>query len=371
MDNYEQFFAEHLRKQAHSYYSDLMENVEITLKSTDLRLSANLYHYTIADEHKTYPVIIKLRHGYQDPKYISTHPRRYIVDPNSTFELEHQALSEIYNLFHELDDERFGAIRVLDVLSEHNAIIMSESFAPDLRYFFLRHNRIQALSQHKDLLPIFHNVGAWLKYFHSLPTNATTELCHYTRGSFIQSVEQFTDYLAKTIGYKSYFERLMLGVSQYANVILADELPLGRTHGDYAMRNILLEKEQQIVVIDTIAKWQTAIYEDIGYFIVRLWSNQIQVFSLGLAYSHDWIKACERAFLEGYFGKEAIPEDLIVLYKILSLLDQWSATSASLTLKSSVKNKIRLGLMNRYFLTLLDTWMAQKTKTLSQVESNE
>lgn len=363
MDKYETFLTEHLSKQASIYYPELVaDEVQVTLKLTNHRASATLYHYTIADNSQNHAVLVKMRHGHQDPKYSSKHPRRYIVDSEATFGLEHRALSDIYDLFYKQGDERFGAIRILDVLTDYQAIIMTESFAPDLRRMFVRTNRLQSLTKSHDLLPIFRNVGAWLKDFHGLPNNDDIDLCHHTRASFIKSSEQFTKHLAERIGNQAYFERLLLGISQYAEDNIPEQMPLGRTHGDFAMRNILIEQVHRVVVIDTLAKWQTAIYEDIGYFVVRLWTNQVQVFSQGLAYSTDWVQSCEQAFLKGYFGEESIPEKTIALYKILSLLDQWSALSEILSQSSSAKNKIRLSLMNRYFPKLLKIWMSQLEK---------
>ena len=360
MDKQEEFFAEHLRRRARSYYPSLeSERITVTLHSVSHRPSASLYRYIIADKSQSHRVLVKMRHGRQDPKYASANPRRYVVNEAETFWLEHRALSSIHQLFLAEDGEHFGAIRVLDVFDDLQAIIMTHSDSLCLRDIFARQNRLQGFAKNSNLTPVFANAGAWLKRFHALPAEADTELCHYTRGEFIDCIERICDHLAQRTGKAAYFRKLGSGIAQYAADMLATEMPLGRTHGDFAMRNILVEEPRRVVVIDTIAKWQTAIYEDIGYFAARLWTNQLQVYSLGMAYNRNWLESVERAFLQAYFKEAAVPHQVIGLYKILSLLDQWSASTEILGQKQNLKNRLRMQLTGLYFPVLVDNWMAR------------
>lgn len=134
--------------------------------------------------------------------------------------------------------------------------------------------------------------------------------------------------------------------------ILPDLLPLGIGHGDFAMRNILFDSSDRVIVIDTLAKWRVPIFEDIGCFINGLKMSVPQVISQGLAFSSDKLKAYERLFLHGYFEQRFIPYPAIRLYEILALLDKWSSLITRSTNKShKIKSfgRMKNALINRHF----------------------
>jgi hypothetical protein len=49
------------------------------------------------------------------------------------------------------------------------------------------------------------------------------------------------------------------------------------------MRNIMVGPGSRITAFDTGARWRVPVYEDVAYFLVKLESNRLQVFSRGLA----------------------------------------------------------------------------------------
>jgi hypothetical protein len=84
-----------------------------------------------------------------------------------------------------------------------------------------------------------------------------------------------------------------------------------------------------VTVLDTFAKWQTPIYEDIGYFLTGMKMTYPQVFSQGLIFSQKQLKNYEQTFLKGYFEQKTIPYPAIRLYEMLALLDKWSSVIVS------------------------------------------
>jgi hypothetical protein len=81
---------------------------------------------------------------------------------------------------------------------------------------------------------------------------------------------------------------------------------------------------------------------------------------MGMAYSKKWIKQCEQAFLNGYFGNQPIPEKAIIFYEIMCLLDQWVSLTEALKVKSGILiHKIRSQSMDNYYQKLLHYYIRQ------------
>ena len=105
---------------------------------------------------------------------------------------------------------------------------------------------------------------------------------------------------------------------------LPPALPVGAAHGDFGQSNVLVAKDQRIFVLDTSAGWQVPLLEDLAYFLVGIECSRIQVLTGGMAFSSGQMAVTRRAFLEGYFAQEAVPEGLAV-YETLLVLDRWAA----------------------------------------------
>lgn len=327
METYTDIFAEHLIKEAARFFPELTScPVEVAFRSLDERPTAILYRYAIVGGGEQYPVLVKQRHEEIDtPEVTNQRPLRYRTNSSDKYWLESQALMTIESYFKELNDERFGFIRVLDTLPQYQALIMLESQDSRLRTLVLSNNRLQSKLTPDDLTPVLHNVGAWLRHFHSLSPDKGVKILYETRRDYLDSTAIFTDFLTEQTGDYNYFENLIKILHPYANDNLSENLPTGRFHGDFSTRNILVAADNQVTVLDTLAKWHVPIYEDIGTFLSWFHVNQLQVFTQGLSFDPEWVRRCEQAFLEGYFGTDPIPYNEITLFKILVLLDQWTA----------------------------------------------
>jgi aminoglycoside phosphotransferase (APT) family kinase protein len=168
-------------------------------------------------------------------------------------------------------------------------------------------------------------VGAWLHIFHKMPKKDHMQVRHQRREDYIESISVLTDFLASVLGERHFFEKIAAHLAEKAHETLPEMLPIGLGHGDYAMRNILVGTSGRVTVLDTFAKWQTPIYEDIGYFLTGLKMTYPQVVSQGLLFSQSQLMDYEQAFLKGYFGEARIPYAEVRLYEMLALLDKWSS----------------------------------------------
>ena len=103
------------------------------------------------------------------------------------------------------------------------------------------------------------------------------------------------------------------------------------------------------------------IYEDIGYFLIRLKANRLQVYSSGYAISPELSAQYEQQFLYGYFGGEQIPWEAVRLFEVQALMDNWAAQIATSYRKAQrssmgIGTKLRLGFINRFYDKLLSSY---------------
>jgi hypothetical protein len=203
---------------------------------------------------------------------------------------------------------------------------MEEAGNRNLRQLFAKENRLQLLFTSARSDVAFGNAGAWLRAYHSLPSQA--EIRHAQRADFIELVVKFTDYLSRKVGPAPFFQNIASATTSVARDALPETSAVGLSHGDYAMRNILVSPTGRVTVFDALARWRTAIFDDIAYFLTNLKMIGPQVISQGLVFEPNLIKRYENKFLAGYFDREPVPIRVIRLYEILSLLDRWSASVA-------------------------------------------
>ena len=325
MTSLDEMILEHLQNNAIQYFPDLnAEQIKVILDSVDRRLNSTLFHYHITDGTSHYPVIAKARtKGQQFIQKEMERPYRFTLTEGDVLSLEANALSTIYSHFQQQDNPNLKAIRFLDVLPDHQVIIMIESFDKSLRSFILKQNHLQRLKEKVDLEPAFLNAGAWLRSFHSLPTDEETIICYETSQTYLEVVEKLIEFAKKYKNDEQYFDHLLAKIKQHTVEILPEALPLGRLHGDYAPRNILLSDNHQITGIDTLARWHAPVYEDIATFLNWLWINQYQVHSQGLMFSAKLLNRYQAAFLRGYFGPETVPTTRIALFRIMVMIEYW------------------------------------------------
>jgi hypothetical protein len=363
------FFERYLQETAPCYFKNLKSgNFGIKLMGSSVRPQSRLYRYRLEANGWKHSVLVKVplvRQGIssgvevQGDKPIIDRPRLApVTNPDIKSELEYKALSEIFEHFSGMNDPRFAAVRVIDYIQDFGAILMEEVTLPSLNQLFLRASRLWLGFSPDNLNESFRNAGTWLRMYHQLPKNEDVKFRHTERFEFIESITDFTEYLGIHLKDKEYFDDIAKTLKITSIRALPESLPLGLAHGDFAMRNILIGSNSQVTVLDTLAKWRSPIFEDIGYFLVGLKTAGIQVFTRSLAFSMNCLQRYEGEFLLGYFHKDTVPYSVIRLFEIQALLDKWSARLADLKLhgqrKSSFKDSFKLHFINHHFRELLN-----------------
>ena len=242
-----------------------------------------------------------------------------VADPQRALRLEHEALSRIHDHFRGLGDRRFGAVRVLEWMPWEPAIVMEMLDEPNLRTLWLgRGGRL-------DLGAAFHNAGAWLRAYHTMPAGAAERAVQLRREEFTGFVEDLSEFLAHRLGATRYFARVVADVTAAARAHLPEVLPVGLEHGDFAMRNVLVGRAERVTVIDTRSLYRTSIYRDIGYFLGNLRCSVLPALGRGAVAHVARHDAYRQAFLAGYFGAAPVPDVAVHLYELQHLLEIWSA----------------------------------------------
>lgn len=312
---------EHLENRARQYYPEWAEKpIGVALHHVAKHRSSTLYHFVFNAEAHHRRVVVKTTPVITAPPQISA-----TTEPQTKFRVEYEALVRIHDYFSNLHDPRFAAIRPLDFISEHLGIVMEEVDEPSLRSLFAKASRLQPWMSAGNLYECFRHAGAWLRAFHALPRPEHALERDTQPRDYFATVEKLTSFLAETMGEKDFFAALCREATNAALHALPEHIPLGLTHGDYALRNLLIGPNQRVRAIDTQAKWLMPVYEDLAYFLVGLVTTWPQVLSQGLAFGKEELQRFEEEFLRGYFESETIPSETLRLFKIKILLLKWSA----------------------------------------------
>lgn len=334
------------------------------------RLVSCFYRFKVISGPDEFRLIVKCVPQAKSPieQEVTSVQRARMVPPLNDYgkrlQLEYTALEAIHNHFKKFNNPSFGTIRVLDFMEKYQAIIMEENFNPSLLSLFAKTCLFRnSFYKVADLNSAFYNAGAWLNAYREVPNMIDAIPRHSSRDSYNESILELTNYLSDLIGDKQFFEQVEEIVHSNAMKILPENLPLGLGHGDYAMRNILVGKSGIVTVIDTAAKFYVPIYEDIAYFLVRLRLNKLHLLTRGLFISDKMFVGFQSEFLSGYFGKSKIPSNVINLFMIQSLLDNWSSKVSFLTHqsleRSPIHKKIKLKLLNKYYRVYLKYLLQQ------------
>jgi hypothetical protein len=247
------------------------------------------------------------------------------VDVDDKAPFEYAALSAIYKHFASLADRRFGAVRPLGLFAEQRTVVMEESGAQSLAGLVQQCHRLALSNSSRKLQQAMQNAGAWLRRFHELPSLPHSRARHTHREDFVHSIRGVVAFLHSTLGDRAIPLELTEIIASVAHAELPTRLPLGLSHTDFAPRNVLVEGNGSIAVIDTLGRWQAPVYEDLGHFLFSLRASEIQVYSQGCWLSETVLRDFEQAFLAGYFGESPFPETALRLFQLQALLYRWAA----------------------------------------------
>ncbi len=340
---------EYLQKHARKYYAEL-ETTPVTVRHTHTawHRSSTHYQFSLGAGENVRRVVVKTPPLAEAPAQLSA-----TTDPATKFRIEYEALVAIHEYFNTIQDARFAAIRPLDFIAAHSGVVMEEVQEPNLRWLFAKASRLQPWANPGNLYECFRHAGGWLRAFHALPRREHATPRDTNAQDYFFAVEKFTGFLAEALHEPEFFGELARTTIASARGILLERLPVGLTHGDYALRNLLIGPNQRVRALDTQAKWLMPIYEDLAYFLVGLVTTWPQVLSQGLAFGSEALLRFEQEFLTGYFAREPIPWETIRLFKIKIMLLKWSANLHRMQQSESGLHsrvaKVRRKLLHRFY----------------------
>ncbi|CAN5727914.1 hypothetical protein BH23GEM6_BH23GEM6_21400 [soil metagenome] len=355
-------FAGYLRERAPRIFNRTPGGpIEVNLLKMERREKSGLYRFEVRAEEQRRQVLVKVS---GTPSRAAVHPRAgrprprlwSAVSAEMRAELEHRALEEIHAHLAAMGDPRFGAVEVFGGLPEHAAVVMEFVEEPSLRQVIAGgRQRNPALTQ--ALPTIFANTGAWLRVYHGLPEPHPTERCYTTPSEFAAYLRGVATFLGEALGEAPFFSTVGERGAEAALRVLPGPLPTGLSHGDFAMRNVLISPEGRVRVLDTLARHTTAIFDDLGYFLVDVKAASAFGVCWRTGMDRSRVEELEKAFLTGYFGTSEIPYRAIALYEVLALLDRWASLLVSAAASRSWRKRslylARKGLMGPFYRKLL------------------
>lgn len=349
----EQRFTTHLRTHVNRFFPELdTSTTTVRLTNHAVRRYSQLLQYEVTDGCVVRRAIYKIPFSLQDAMAASTsaddRPRLFsVVSPVSNGLREHRALKSLQRHFASLNDERFGAISVFELIESPFVVVMEKCPDPDMKSLLKHSTRFHSIRNQKTLNQGFVNTGAWLRELHKLPALEHTEDRHEDRECFVHAVMRFTEGLSQQTGNCSFFHNISRRLAESAQRILPDRLPCAIIHGDFAPRNILIRSDSRVTVFDTQRRWRAPLYEDLAYLLLSIKAPGPQVRSQGVLFQRGQLASWEAAFLKGYFANTQIPLAAVRLYECLLTLEWWAAINFRHR-DGNLRQRLGVKLSNRY-----------------------
>jgi aminoglycoside phosphotransferase (APT) family kinase protein len=168
----------------------------------------------------------------------------------------------------------------------------------------------------------FASAGALLRAIHDLRVGDDHPVRQGSATEVVEAFDALGTYLSQATGRAELGAIASVGARSAG--ALSDPVPLVLTHGDYAPRNLLVDRNGRLAVIDLLGRWRAPAYEDIAAFLVALRTGRLNAAVGGLALARS-IDRLEASFLEGYFGASPVSRNPIRIYELLLTLDKWAA----------------------------------------------
>jgi aminoglycoside phosphotransferase (APT) family kinase protein len=257
--------------------------------------------------------------------------------------LEFDALRLIEDRLAQVGDDRFVPVRALGVLAESSAFVMEVFPGRPLHRLLLPSVKWRK-SPHLRPAALVSAAGRWLRILHDTPTDGSQESRQETADELAESFAAFGSFLVRTGAPKMLDEVVDVGKAAISTV---GDMPLVLSHGDFAPRNILVDRRGRLAVIDLLGRWRAPRYEDVAAFLVSLHTSRANAATQGIVFGRG-IDRLEPAFLEGYFGADPIARFEVRLFELLLLLDKWSARTIRV---DRAGGGVRERMIDRHFAT--------------------
>ncbi len=336
-----------------------LRQARVELVSRDRRRVSVLYRLKVATDGQQHRLVAKQywdwlgQHSSRQVDAQHAPPRLFArVDIDDKAAFEYATLATICEHFDRVADPRFKAVRPLGFLAEERTIVMEDVDAISLERLTQRCHRLAFHNPPGNLCRAMQHAGGWLRQFHELPPLSHTRARHTRRDEFLDSIRRVIAFLNGAVENCELPSELADRISAIGDAELPVQFPLGLSHTDFAPRNVLVDGEASVCVIDTLGRWQAPVYEDIGYFLFNLQASAVQTYSQGWWLSQARLREFEQAFLAGYFGSSPFPQGAVRLFQLQALLYRWAAIVHSSQRPRGVRRlpiRCRLVATNRFF----------------------
>jgi hypothetical protein len=265
-----------------------------------------------------------------------------VTVPGQRADLEYDALRLLEDRIATAGDQRFAPIRALAVLEGSRALVM-EAFVGRPLHRLLLKSTLRRVSPALRPDALANAAGAWLRLLHDTPSDDSRPIRQGSPEELAERFSAFGEFLARTARPHDFDRFVEIGQAASASL---QALPPAIGHGDFAPRNILVDRRGRLAVIDLLARWRSPRYEDVAAFLVAMHTSRANAATQGLLFGRA-IDRLEPAFLAGYFGTEPVPRGEIRLFELLLLLDKWSARMIRQATGSG--GRVQERLIDRYF----------------------
>ncbi len=351
VDALESILAE-LRPLVREWYPDADATAELDVLDVNSRVVVHVIRVRVARTNGP-PATLMVKAGAADiAPDTSDRPRLMpMTDQPERPQLEFEALRTVEARVGEVGDPQFVAVRPLGVLPVANALVMEAFDGEPLHQFLLRRPFRSGAALAPSILA--RATGRWLRILHDTPSS-TQAVRQGTREEVVDAFAAFGSYLAAEKVSPHLDEVVEAGIASARR--LPDPLPTVITHGDFAPRNILVDRSGRMAVIDLLLRWQAPAFEDLAGFLVALQTSRANAATRGLLFGRT-IERLEPAFLTGYYGSEPVPRNAIRVYELLLVLDKWSARA--------IRNRT-LGGVRRMRERLIDSHFDARSRLLAR-----
>jgi hypothetical protein len=272
---------------------------------------------TVSAGEEALDVVVKLPRAPQGASLSCARLVEPVTDPERKSRLEYAALAAAADEFSHLGDERFGWVQPYAHLPELGALVVAELQCPTLDQLLRRvgPRRFPSSDQHAAM----RNLGALLGVFHTLQT---PEMEHRADTSAELAAE--LSGLIGSLRDAGRAARLPSDIDRVGEWLGAasdsQPLVLGLGHGDLAPRNVFVDADLKITLIDSLGRFRVPVQEDAAYLLVELSTGSTRFARRGVPRSPAQVRALRSAFLDGY---PMADDPVLWFFELRAFLDKW------------------------------------------------
>jgi aminoglycoside phosphotransferase (APT) family kinase protein len=317
-----------VEEHATTWFPELAAPVRVRVLDSRRRLRGSLVSFRCTDTAgATRDVVVKTSAGSASTEGGSRPRLSSVASAAERASLEPAALRAAGAHFAASGDARLGVVRVLAHTDDPAALLLERVEAPSLQIALTKAWPAHLVGRH-PLRDALCAAGRWLRTFHDMPSLPHTRERHTTVPEVVDAIRRAAGYVGAVADATDLLRRASDYGTALAAASLPPALPLVVAHGDFTPRNLLQGPGVRLTGFDFMARWCTAPYEDIAYFLTDLRAGRAQRLSGGRALPRAALVGYEEAFLSGYYGSDPVPRSALAVYEVLMLLDLWAAVLA-------------------------------------------